>query len=281
MSQKVRRSLLFVPGSRPDRFDKAAAAGADMVCIDLEDACLSEEKDVARDNALQWIAQYSGPVETVLRVNSVRTRAGLKDILALAENPPARPLTLMLPKVDSAEDLRIVDGLLDSLDCNFIALLESTAGIEAAFDIARATARLSGLMLGGADLAAELRGELCWETMCYSRGRLAAAAGRAELDLLDVPWLDIGDDPGLREETARVKRIGFTGKAAIHPTQLAGINETFLPSSEELTRAQEILAAFTASGKGAIQLNGRLIDRPVVLAAQRTVSIATAMRDPK
>ena len=279
MSQRSRRSLLFVPGSRPERFDKAAAAGPDMVCIALEDACLPEEKDQARDQALSWIAQYQGACETVLRINSLRTPPGLRDILALTDASPNKPLTLMLPKVDSAEDLQIVDGLLATVDCNFIALLESASGIDAAHDISRASPRLSGLMLGGADLAAELRGELCWEAMSYARGRLCAAAGSAEIDLIDVPWLDIRDDAGLRQETARVKRMGFTGKAAIHPGQVAGINDTFLPSADELARAEEILAAFAASGKGAIQLNGRLIDRPVILAAQRTVAIAQSMRN--
>lgn len=279
MNPRIRRSLLFVPGSRPERFDKADAAGPDMICIDLEDACLPDEKAQAREQALAWIAQYQGNREVVLRINSLRTAHGLQDILALTEAPPAKPLTLMLPKVESAEDLQIVDGLLAAVDCNFIALLESARGIEAAHEISRASPRLSGLMLGGADLAAELRGELCWDAMSYARGRLCAAAGSAEIDLIDVPWLDIRDDDGLRGETDRVMRMGFTGKAAIHPGQVAGINDTFSPSAEELARAEEILAAFAASGKGAIQLNGRLIDRPVILAAQRTVTIAQAMRD--
>lgn len=279
MNPRIRRSLLFVPGSRPERFDKADAAGPDMICIDLEDACLPDEKAQAREQALAWIAQYQGNREVVLRINSLRTAYGLQDILALTEAPPAKPLTLMLPKVESAEDLQIIDGLLTAVDCNFIALLESARGIEAAHDISRASPRLSGLMLGGADLAAELRGELCWDAMSYARGRLCAAAGSAEIDLIDVPWLDIRDDEGLRGETDRIMRMGFTGKAAIHPGQVAGINDTFSPSADELARAEEILAAFAASGKGAIQLNGRLIDRPVILAAQRTVTIAQAMRD--
>lgn len=281
MRQKVRRSLLFVPGARPERFNKAAAAGPDMVCIDLEDACLPEQKAQAREQALDWIAQYSGPLEIVLRINSLRTAYGLEDILALIQRDSQTPLTLMLPKVESPEDLQIVDGLLASQDYDFIALLESAKAIEAAVDIAAASPRLSGLMLGGADLSAELRGDLCWDAMMYSRGRLAIAASSAELDLIDVPWLDIRDDTGLREETTRVKRMGFTTKAAIHPNQVATINDTFMPSTDELDKAMKILDAFANSGQGAIQLDGQLIDRPVILAAQRTVAIADAMRNPQ
>lgn len=279
MTARLRRSLLFVPGSRPERFDKAAAADADMVCIDLEDACLPDEKAQAREQALAWISAYQGRAEIVLRINSLRTRYGLSDILALADQPMTGELTIMLPKVDSAEDLKIVDGLLSGIDGNFIALLESAAGVNAASEIATASPRLSALMLGGADLAAELRSELSWDAMVYARGRLAAAAGCNNLDLIDVPWLDIRDDEGLRNETQRIKSLGFTAKAAIHPNQVDGINSSFSPSDDEIEKARALLAAFAESGKGAIQFNGRLIDRPVVLAAQRTVAIADAMRD--
>lgn len=276
MTSAIRRSLLFVPGSRPERFDKAAAAGADMVCIDLEDACPPDQKAEARDAALNWIASYGGPTLPVLRINSLRTVFGLKDLNVLADQQAADGLTLMLPKVESPEDVVIVDELLQNPSFRFIALVESARGIEAASEIARASDRLIGLMLGGADLAAELRSEMSWDALFYARSKLAFAASRTQLDLIDVPWLDVKDQAGLENETLRVAAMGFSCKAAIHPAQVEPINACLSPSAEEIARARKIVDACAASSDGALLVDGKLVDRPVLLAAQRIVAFADA-----
>lgn len=274
MANRVRRSLLFVPGARPERFDKAVAAEPDMVCIDLEDACLPEEKDTARGAALAYIRQYQSAPELVLRINSPRTVYGLKDLAALVEAEQLPALTLMLPKVGSPVDVEIVDGLLAEVECNLIALMESGPGIESALEIAKASPRLTGLMLGGADLAAELRAELAWDGMHYARSKLAMAASQRQLDLIDVPYLDVKNPEGLREETRRVRNLGFTCKAAIHPSQVETITDVFTPTDAEVARARKVLDAFDACGGGALLVDGKLVDRPVLLAARRVMAIA-------
>lgn len=272
--KQLRRSLLFVPGSRPERFDKAVATGVDMVCIDLEDACLPGEKEAARAAALSYLQSYQGKPELVIRINSVRTVYGLKDLSALADSNDLPPLTLMLPKTGSAADVEIVDGLLSGVDMNLIALVETSRGIEAASEIAVASPRLSGLMLGGADLSAELRADLSWDPMLFARSKLAMAASINQLDLIDVPYLDVNNPEGLADESKRVRSLGFTCKAAIHPAQVAPINAAFTPTGTEVERARKVLNAFAECGGGALLVDGKLVDRPVLLAAQRIVAVA-------
>lgn len=272
--KQLRRSLLFVPGSRPERFDKAVATGVDMVCIDLEDACLPGEKDAAREAALSYLKSYQGKPELVIRINSLRTVYGLKDLSALADSENLPPLTLMLPKTGSAADVEIVDGLLSGVDMNLIALVETSRGIEAASEIAVASPRLSGLMLGGADLSAELRADLSWDPMLFARSKLAMAASINQLDLIDVPYLDVKNPEGLADESKRVRSLGFTCKAAIHPAQVEPINAAFTPTASEVERARKVLNAFAECGGGALLVDGKLVDRPVLLAAQRIVAVA-------
>ncbi len=272
--KQLRRSLLFVPGSRPERFEKAVATGVDMVCIDLEDACLPEEKESARQAALEYLKSYEGKPELVLRINSPRTPYGLKDLSALIECDDLPPLTLMLPKVGAATDIEIVDGLLANVDMNLIALMETAQGIEAASQIAVASPRVSGLMLGGADLSAELRAELSWEPMLLARSKLAMAASINQLDLIDVPYLDVKNPEGLFEESVRVRSLGFTCKAAIHPAQVEAISKAFTPEQREIDRARKVLKAFSECSGGALLVDGKLVDRPVLLAATRIVATA-------
>ncbi len=280
--KRLRRSLLFVPGARPERFDKAVATGVDMVCIDLEDATLPNEKDEARAAAFDYIRNYQSKhgenaPELVLRINSPRTVYGLKDLTALIEAEDLPPLTIMLPKTGAATDVEMVDGLLANKDINLIALMETAQGIDAASDIAQASERVSGLMLGGADLSAELRAELTWDPMLYSRSKLAMAASIRQIDLIDVPFLDVKDSEGLDEESLRVKSLGFTCKAAIHPAQVDIITRAFTPSEKEIKKARKILLAFDECGGGALLVDGKLVDRPVLLAAERIVAAADSL----
>jgi len=277
ISPKARRSLLFVPGARPERFSKAVAAGADMVCIDLEDATPPQHKDAARVAALEFIANHRGPVELVLRINSPRTVFGLRDLLALSELPGPRALTLMLPKVEAAADIEWVDQMLTQHRIDLIALLESARAIDEVNAIASASPRLSALMLGGADLSVELRGALAWDTLTYARGRLVAAASRFRLDLIDVPFIDVADGAGLEVETARVRAMGFTTKAAIHPSQVVPINREFTPSQAQIEHARRVLDAYASVAGGAVLLDGKLVDTPIYLAAKQVMGLVEAL----
>ncbi len=277
---RPRRSLLFVPGLRPDRFEKALAAGADIVCVDIEDAVALPRKEEARGLALPLFAaardsDVGGDVECMLRINPLSTEEGLRDILALraCETPPP---ALMLAKVGSAEEIGLYDALLDG-NCakiRYHVIVESTDGLANVQEIARASERIDSLLFGAVDMSADLRAEKTWEALLYARSAVVHAAARNGLDLLDVPWLNLGDPDGLLVEARAAAALGFTGKAAIHPNQIPAINEIFSPSPAEIERARRIIAAFRENTTGLLVVDDELIELPVLRTMHRVVAIA-------
>ncbi|CAO3382250.1 HpcH/HpaI aldolase/citrate lyase family protein [Azospirillum argentinense] len=277
----VRRSYLFVPGARPDRFAKALGAGADAIIIDLEDAVAPGDKDSARAAVCAFLRERSdtGGPAVFVRTNSVRGRIGLLDILALTDPADgAAPCWagILLPKVDGAEDIRLAAGLLDErgLPGALGALIESADGLENVMAIAAASPRLSFLMFGGADLSAELRVPLAWEPLVQARTRIVHAAARFGLDALDMPWIALDDEEGYRQELARSVLHGFTARSAIHPKQITAIHDAYTPSPDAVLRAGRVLAAFEAAGGGVCVLDGKLVERPLVLGSHRILALA-------
>ncbi len=274
---RPRRSLLFVPGLRPDRFPKALAAGADIVCVDLEDAVAPPRKAEARELTLPLFAGDSGfpEVERMLRINPLSTPDGLRDILALNECA-APPPALMIPKPGSAQEIRLYDELLagNCAHIRFHVIIESADGLENVHDIAQASPRIASLLFGAVDLSASLRAEKTWEAMLYARSRVVHAAARFDLDLIDVPYLNLDDAQGLAAEARASRDLGFTGKAAIHPNQIGIVNEIFTPTPEMVERARRIIAEFAASTTGLLVVDGELIERPVLRSMLRVVAIA-------
>lgn len=270
------RSLLFVPGNRPERFAKAEASGADLVCIDLEDAVPPAERVAARKAVAEHLRGLGAGHRTGVRVSRLVVADGLRDVLALAEarGTAAEPAFVMLAKTESAREVEILAAHLHGVA--LIALIESARGIQAAAAIAAAHPQLHSLMLGGVDLAAELGARFAWEPLLHARGTLACAAASAGLACIDVPWLDVADEAGLAAETQRVAALGFTAKACIHPRQLQTVHAALAPSAGEIDQARRIVAAAGSAGAdaAAVLLDGRLVDRPVVLAAQRLLARA-------
>jgi citrate lyase beta subunit len=273
---RPRRSLLFVPGLRPDRYPKALEAGADIVCVDVEDAVALPRKEEARGLTLPLFATL-GPasVEVMMRVNPLSTPDGLRDILALKACPKPPP-AIMIPKPGSAEEIRLYETLLDGTcaGVRFHVIIESAAGLENVHGIAFASERIDSLLFGAVDMSADLHCANTWEALLYARSRVAHAAARAGLDLLDVPFLDLEDEPGLRREARGSRDLGFTGKAAIHPKQIPVINGIFSPAPEELDRARRIVAEFATNTTGLLMVDGKLIERPVLRSMQRLIAIA-------
>lgn len=272
------RSLLFVPATRPDRFEKAAAAGADMVCIDLEDAVAPDDKETARATALEYLAGSlpAGP-RWILRINSPRTALGLRDLLALLDSAAA-PDALFIPKASSAEEMRWLDDLLSAAgkEIDLIPVIESAEGLDRVVEIAGAVLRNVAIGFGSADYAAELGSDMSVAALAYGRGRIAAAAGQAGIAAVDGIWPDFNDDDGLRGDTELIRSMGFDGKIAIHPRQVAVINAVFAPSAEEVERARRIVAASEAAKGGIATVDGEMIDNPVVVAAQQVLAAAEA-----
>jgi len=273
-----RRNLLFVPGTRPDRFAKALAAGPDMVTVDLEDAVTPPLKDQARAQALPLFgARVADRIERVVRINGLRTPFGLKDLAAIVEHPTP-PDALMLPKVESADEVRIVAALLQraARPVALHVIIESNAGLEHALSIAGASATIRSLLFGAVDMAAELGAAMDFTSLLYARSRVVHAAATHGLDAIDVPYLDLEDAAGLLEECRLVQALGYTGKAAIHPKQLAPINSVFTPGPERIAYAHKVIAAFERSPDGLVVIDGKLIEAPVVRSAHRTLAIAAA-----
>ena len=283
----ARRSCLSVPGSSERKLAKAAELPADEVVIDLEDAVAAAAKDEARAATVAALSDWTGPGVAV-RVNGPGTpwcHLDLAAIGALAE----LPASIVVPKVQSAGDLAFVDRLLDGVEAGagrhaplrVQALIETAAGLAAAAEIARASARLDGLVLGYADLAASLGrtgGEQDWR---FAQESVLVAARAAGIQAIDGPHLGTRDDAAFRAGAMHARTLGFDGKWAIHPAQLDALRETFTPSDDEIADAREVLAALeraAADGAGAVAAGDRMLDEALALSARRVLARAGAGR---
>lgn len=279
---RPRRSLLFVPGLRPDRFEKALDSGADIVCVDLEDAVARERKAEARALTLPLFKTHvRQDVELMVRINGLSTAEGLKDLSALIESD-APPPAIMIPKIRSAEEVQIVEALLSAgaaRSVRFCVIIETNQGLERAHEIARASPRIDSMILGAVDMSADLRCQKAWEPLLYARSRLVHAAASAGIDLLDVPFLNLEDPDGLRQEAGRCAALGFTGKASIHPRQLAAIHEAFTPDAGAIEKARKVCAAFEQDKTGLVVVDGELIELPVVRSMYRVLAIARRVQE--
>ncbi|ABV92787.1 HpcH/HpaI aldolase [Dinoroseobacter shibae DFL 12 = DSM 16493] len=270
------RSFLFAPANRPAIFDKARGSGADAVCLDLEDAVPPDQKATARAPALEWLVQAADPGCGV-RINGLRTPEGLADIAALCAARPG-PGFVLLPKVGAAAEVQIAAEALEAAgsDLSLGALIETAEGLEAVARIARASDRLSFLLFGAVDLAADLGVDGSDAALAYARGRVVHAGRAAGRPVLDVPALDFRDLAAVGQAAARAKAHGFSGKAAIHPSNIAVINDAFTPGAEEIAEAQEVLALYEASPNGLAVRNGKLIEKPVIRAMEARLALARA-----
>jgi citrate lyase beta subunit len=274
---RPRRSLLFVPGLRPDRFVKALDSGADIVCVDMEDAVALPRKDEGRALTLPLFQERGHPhVEKMARINSIQTVHGLKDLQAIADSD-APPPSIMIPKVKSAEEIQIIDTLLSTGPARavrFCVIIETNQGLERAIEIAKASPRIDSMILGAVDMSADLRCQKAWEPLLYTRSRLVHAAASAGIDLVDVPYLNLDDPEGLKAEAQACQRLGFTGKASIHPNQIPIINTAFTPDAKTIDKARKVCAAFEADQTGLVVVDNELIELPVVRSFYRVLAIA-------
>ena len=272
-----RRSLIFMPGNRPTLFPKALESGADIVCVDLEDAIAPQDKEEARANTFPLFADHDtgqGP-ECMVRINCLRTAEGLADLLALLECDQCPP-ALMLTKTKSADEIRVYEELLAGAGHapRLHVIVETNQALEACHEIAHASDTLDSLLFGGVDMAAELRVEPSWEGLRYARARVVHAAASANIDVIDVPFMDLADMDGLAAEAQAVRGLGFTGKAAIHPKQIPLINRAFSPNDEEIAFARRAIAAFVEQGSGVVVVDNKLIEKPVLRSMARILAIA-------
>ena len=279
------RSLLFVPGDRPERFAKAAASGADAIILDLEDSVSLANKDTARHAVADYLAGER-EVITLVRVNPLDGHLTAADVAAIAG---ARPDAIMLPKAEGAPSIQQLDTILRSeavRDASMPAILpiatETPAAIFTLGSYREVKDRLLGLTWGAEDLPAAIgattsRHDDGSYTAPYEMARALTlfAAHGANTAAIDTVFPAIKDEEGLASYAARARRDGFTGMMAIHPSQVGPINAAFTPSADEVARALAIIDAFAANpGVGVLQVDGKMVDAPHLKQAHHILSLA-------
>jgi citrate lyase subunit beta/citryl-CoA lyase len=285
----LHRSLLFVPGSRAELLEKAARYPADVLCLDLEESVLPEEKPRARELVAAAIATLSGAGRTVqVRLNSIQSEETKADLAAVTQ---AGLASVLLAKTQTPQDVRDVDVLLREQELarditpgtiELVVAIESAQALLRCEAISKASTRLVALMLGAEDFTFDMgvpRTEDGRE-LDYARGVIATCARGANLSALDTPWPEIADLDGLSAEATRARTAGFSGKYVIHPTHIEPVHTVFTPTEADVAHARSVIAAWDgaqARGLGAVQLDGRMIDRPIVERARSVLEQAEAI----
>ena len=292
---KPRRSILSVPGHQEKMHGKAAKSTADAVILDLEDSVPLAEKENARQRVIRSIREidWGGKVLT-FRVNSLATPFGYRDLLEVVEAAGDAFDAVVLPKVDNPGDVHFADRLLKGIELRhggrrplgIEASVESAGGLAAIGKIAAASDRLVSLVFGIADYQASIGARLVsvsghgeeeealypgprWH---FAMSRIVMTAKAAGLEAIDAPYGNFRDPEGLRRWAAVAAALGFDGKWAIHPDQLDVLNKVFSPSAEEIQRAETVLGAYgraEAEGRGAVAVDGRMVDGATVTLARR------------
>jgi (S)-citramalyl-CoA lyase len=260
------KSWLFTPATHPDRFARAADAHADALIVDLEDAVAPSAKREARATALRYLSDISADhIPCALRINSPDTRFGIEDLHELLTSP-AKPDYLVLPKCNSSVLIGMAGNLLREANksARVIALIESAKAIAALDEIA-SEGKPVAFIFGAADMAADLSAETSWEPLLYVRSRIINAAASAGIAALDSPFFDVADTEGLKKETKASASLGFHGKCAIHPAQLATINEVLTPTDEQVARARQVLVV---NRQGVGTVDGQMVDEAVARRAR-------------
>ena len=278
---------MFIPGNNPSMMQDAYIYHPDSIMLDLEDSVIMAEKDAARMlvyNALKTV-DY-GTIERVVRINPLSTPYGKKDIEAVVKGGAD---VIRMPKTETADEVREVEAEIEKVEkeigCQgrtlIMAAIESALGIVNAYDIATASKRMMGIALGAEDYSANLKTQRTKEgtELQLARETIVVAARAAGIDALDTVFSNLNDMEAFRNEVELIKRMGFDGKSIINPRQIEIVNEVFAPKEKEIEKARIILAAIKEAaerGSGVIAVNGKMVDRPVVIRAQRTIDLAIA-----
>jgi citrate lyase subunit beta/citryl-CoA lyase len=284
------RTVLFVPASRPELVPKALAAGADALVLDLEDSVPAQGKNLARIHAAAALAELAARF-TFVRFNHPGRGELEQDLSVLA---PHDAQAVMLPKVENPKDLEAIDARLSLFEkeaslsqyaISILVVIETSSGLRALYDILRSTPRVRGAGLATAeqgDFMLDIGGQ--WtpagEALTYARGKFVCDARAAQAAwILDGAFMNLRDQPGLAAEARIARTHGFSGKVAVHPRQVATINEVFSPTDAEIERASKLLEAFgkaEALGQGAVEFRGMMVDYANVRWAERILQQARA-----
>ena len=293
--KKPSRTVLSVPGHQRKMHIKACGSQADVIMLDLEDSVGIEDKEKARGIVIQSLTELNWGDKTVtFRMNALDTAFGYRDLLEVAENAGHRVDAVVVPKINHPGDIHFVDRLLNGVEAHkhpaqpmgIEASIETVAGMEAISEIARSSERLESLVFGIADYSASIGARLVslsghgenesavypGDRWHFALSRIVMAAKANELMAIDAPYGNFKDLEGLKQAAVRSCALGADGKWAIHPGQLETINGVFSPSAEDIARAKQVLTVYNQArnqGRGAIAVDGRMVDGATLRLAQR------------
>ncbi|MBQ7566466.1 MAG: citrate (pro-3S)-lyase subunit beta [Oscillospiraceae bacterium] len=284
---RLRRSMMFVPGNNPGMIRDVHIYAADSIMFDLEDSVAYTEKDTARFlvyNALKTLD--FGKKEIVVRINDLSSGLGIKDLEAIV---PAGVHVVRLPKTDSAQDVIDCEKEIEHIErehgmevgsTGMMAAIESANGVLNAREIAHASDRLIGIALGAEDYVTDLKTTRAdGIELLFARSMILNAARSAGIAALDTVFSDVNNEEGFIAEATLVKKLGFDGKSVINPRQIEPLHRVFMPSEKDLNKAYAIMEAIEDAkkrGSGVASLKGKMIDKPVVLRAQRLIALYEA-----
>lgn len=275
--------MLFTPGDEPEMMRKAVGGDADVVVFDLEDAVAPDSKEKARSSIAEVLGEgeEDEAPEVWARINRLDA-GGREDLRALAGDEENEPSCFVVPKADSASSVRRVAYALDEggSDAGVVPIVETAEGVVNAAEIAGAS-RVSAVVFGAEDLSADIGATRTDEgtEVLYARQKVVTAASAAGVDALDTLWTDFKDEEGLRRDTERTVRFGYDGKLAIHPAQVGVINDAFTPEEESVEWAEKIMKAKREAderGKGVFEVDGEMVDEPLIEQARTVLERAKA-----
>jgi len=273
---RKRRATLFVGALALEALPAALASGADLVCVDLEDAVPPGRKDEARAAMVAHLEGVRVPasVQLVVRVNAVGTPEGDADVHHVLNRTPSVG-AILLPKVESAEEVRLVARSVEAMrsSIELYAIIETAMGLESCASIARSDPRLKVLFFGGFDLSTALGCEMAWEPLLYARSRVVHAAAIRGLEVVDSPFPDVDDLAALLENCARVRSLGMTGKAAKHVSQVKTIINAFTPTPSEIAKARKIVEMFREDPTRPLVFEGKLVELPTIKRMERLAAL--------
>lgn len=285
---RARRALLYMPGDDLHKIHKATTLGVDCICMDMEDGVAVNRKVIARETIVKALKTLDfGQSERLARINPVGSGMETEELRALI---PAHPDGIVIPKVEYSDQIKWASAQIAVVEKQFnwsigeiilIAIVETALGIVNLREIASADPRLSALIFGAEDLAGDIgaqRTSDAWEVF-YARSALVTHAAASNLQAIDMVHIDFKDTPGLILESKQGARMGYSGKQIIHPNQVNPVQEAFTPDDESISWALHIMEAYAAhqqAGKGAFALDGKMIDAPIVKAAERIIARALA-----
>lgn len=300
MTNLLRRSELAVPACNDNMFDKAAGCGADLVFLDLEDATPAAFKEESRGKAISALNDLDwGRTARAVRINGLDTRWCHDDVIEVVTRAGRNLDTIIIPKARTARDVWWVDVLLTQLESKLNldkrirleVLIEEVEGLANAEEIAAASDRLDALIFGVGDFSLSQGarvdtnfvplGEYPGEFWAYARNKVIVAARIAGIEAIDAPYPDYRDLAGYARDARRASLLGYTGKWAIHPDQVPVANEVYAPTADEIARAEANVAAYReaeAKGRGAVGVNGVLVDAAHVKQAEQTLARAALIK---